>query len=180
MTERFNKDAWILRALAKRHLVVKPDGSIWRFDKLEQVTPGHSRARFVRQVFSVHKKTGRVYFTLTFEGISKSVLVNRVVALALIPNPLNLPEVNHIDGVKAHNTPDNLEWSSRAEQERHAFATGLKSTRGSSNANAKLTAADVIKIREMPEANLEQLAITFNVSRKTIKDIRDRRTWRHV
>jgi len=46
----------------------------------------------------IHKATGRVYFNMTWRGITKSVLVNRVVALRFLPNPLGLPQVNHIDG----------------------------------------------------------------------------------
>jgi hypothetical protein len=171
----WSKDAWIKRALDARYLVVKPDGAIYRFKKVVD-----GRRIYVRQTFSTHKKSGRVYFNLTFEGTEKSVLVNRVVGIALKPNPLNLPEVNHKDGDKANNHPDNLEWATRSEQEKHAFKTGLKTARGSANGNAKLTAADVQKIRQAPEANLDDLAILFKCSLKTIRDIREGRTWRHI
>ena len=40
--------------------------------------------------YRIHRKTGRVYFQLTWLGITKSVLVNRVIALAFLPNPKNL------------------------------------------------------------------------------------------
>lgn len=52
--------------------------------------------------------------------------IHRLVAIAFIPNTQNKPEVNHKDGVKANNQVDNLEWSTRSENERHARATGLK------------------------------------------------------
>jgi hypothetical protein len=174
-TEAFDKDAWIKRALAARHIVVQPDGRIGRFLKVID-----GKRYYTVQAFQTHKKSGRVYFNMTFEGITKSVLVNRVVGIALIPNPHNLPEVNHKDGIKKHNHPDNLEWSSRSDQEKHAHATGLKASRGSSNANAKLTAAEVAIIRAAPDENLSALAITLKVSRKTISDIRKRITWRHL
>ena len=44
------------------------------------------------------------------DGKRKMYLVHRLVAQAFIPNPLNLPQVNHIDENKKNNNIDNLEW----------------------------------------------------------------------
>ena len=43
-------------------------------------------------------------------GKSESIEIQRVVALAFIPNPNNLPCVNHKDEDKTNNKVDNLEW----------------------------------------------------------------------
>ncbi len=51
---------------------------------------------------------------------STIVGVHRLVALAFIPNPDGLPEVNHIDEDKGNNRVDNLEWCSRSQNMRHA------------------------------------------------------------
>lgn len=176
MSEDFDKDAWILRALDKRIYLVDPEGMIWK-------RAPTSNGRHVRMVkFSTHRPSGRVYFNMTFEGKTKSVLVNRVVALALIPNPNNYPDVNHIDGNKANNHPSNLEWNSRSQNEKHAFRTGLKATRGSQNSNAKLTAQQVleIRVRRNAGATYDLLAHDFGVSSATVRSIVERKTWKHL
>lgn len=167
----FDKDEWIKLALLKGVIRVMFDGVILRAAK--------PLRGWVQQPLSTHAKSGRVYFQLTFDGVTKSVLVNRVVALALIPNPHKLPQVNHRDGVKANNHPDNLEWSSGRANEQHAHRTGLKSTRGSANPNAKLDAADVAAIRQSAGPAIDQ-ARKYGVSCRTIRDIKEGKTWTHL
>ena len=52
---------------------------------------------------------------LTCDGRRKKEYVHRLVALTFIPNDKRLPEVNHIDGIRDHNSLENLEWVTRQE-----------------------------------------------------------------
>ena len=55
--------------------------------------------------------TGRYYQTILYKNKScKSYYIHRLVAEAFIPNPKNLPFVNHKDENKQNNCVDNLEW----------------------------------------------------------------------
>lgn len=56
---------------------------------------------------------------------SKYAAIHRLVASAFIPNPINLPEVNHIDGDKLNNNLLNLEWCDRYRNIQHAHSIGL-------------------------------------------------------
>lgn len=60
------------------------------------------------------KKNGYCDVILYKDKIPKTFSVHRLVAEAYIPNPDNLPCVNHKDEVKTHNWINNLEWCSIA------------------------------------------------------------------
>ncbi len=53
---------------------------------------------------------GYLLVVLSKNGVEKQYLVHRLVAEAFIPNPHNLPQVNHKDENKLNNCVDNLEW----------------------------------------------------------------------
>ena len=52
-------------------------------------------------------------------------LYHRLIAESAVPNPLNKPEVNHIDANKLNNAISNLEWVTSAENKAHAKKLGL-------------------------------------------------------
>jgi hypothetical protein len=56
---------------------------------------------------------GHLKITLTNNEGKKDFLVHRLVATYFLPNPNNLPEVNHKDEVKTNNCVENLEWCDR-------------------------------------------------------------------
>lgn len=57
----------------------------------------------------------------------KNRKVHRLLMIAFRGYDPKRPVVNHIDGNKLNNSLDNLEWTTSSENNRHAYATGLKS-----------------------------------------------------
>jgi hypothetical protein len=60
---------------------------------------------------------------------AKMFSIHRLLAIHFIPNPNNLPQVNHKDGNKLNNSIDNLEWCTQSHNIQHAYDTGLKTYR---------------------------------------------------
>lgn len=75
---------------------------------------------------------GYIIVNLYKNNIGHMKYVHRLVAIAFLPNPLNLPEVNHKDEDKFNNKLENLEW-----------CTGLYNTNyGTGLSRAKRTRED--------------------------------------
>lgn len=119
---------------------------------------------------------------LCWLGQRKMQKVHRLVAAAFVPNPDGKPHVNHLDGDTKHNHYSNLEWTTNAENMRHAWATGLrKNCFGERQARAKLKDRQVIEIRGLCESMSERrVAARYGVSRNVIRGIKLGLRWRHV
>ncbi len=107
----------------------------------------------------------------------KVLKIHREVAKAFIPNPNNLPQINHKDGNKLNNIVNNLEWCTNKENTIHAYKTGLaKPIKGSDNIQSKLTIKEVTYIRKhyIPRDfnfGCRALARKFNVSHTVIHEV---------
>ena len=90
------------------------------------VTYKDGRSRLCKSFILPLRKNHKGYLraNLSKNGKTKSAFVHKLVAEAFIPNPLNLPVVNHKDEVKDNNYPYNLEWCTD-DYNRH-YGTAIK------------------------------------------------------
>lgn len=108
----------------------------------------------------------------------KKYFVHRLVAELYVPNPENKIQVNHIDGNKQNNHYSNLEWATNQENRNHALKNNLH-LMGSRCSWSKLNEEKVIYIRNS-NLSCNELAKKFNVSERTIRDVKNYKTWKQL
>jgi len=117
-----------------------------------------------------------------FNGKYHTRFIHRLVALTYLPNPNNLPQINHKDGVKTNNHYTNLEWCTLQQNITHCrnvlgHGTGMR------NPKVKLTDTEVLEIRAAfpgPIGTCTRLSKEYNVCVGMICCIRDRKNWKHI
>ena len=72
-------------------------GKVWSYKRKKFLVPKHS-------------VKGYLFVSLWKDGVFKTKLIHRLVAEAYIPNPNNMPQINHRDENKENNCLQNLEW----------------------------------------------------------------------
>lgn len=123
---------------------------------------------------------GRLRIHLLKECKNKHLSIHRLVAEAFLPNPLNKPQINHIDGNPLNNNVSNLEWCTASENLFHAFRSGLKKpTSGGINGMRVLNDEQVLEIFNSDKKQKE-LCEKFNVSTSAISLIKTGRNWSHL
>ena len=98
--------------------------------------------------------------------------VHRLVAQNFIPNPNNLPSVNHINCIKHDNRVENLEWCDNKYNTKHAIENGKFYFNGGKNKKLSLKQENEIKQKYIPNVVTRQkLADEYKVSLSVIKRI---------
>ena len=102
-----------------------------------EVSPNKLQHLFGKALKIRTDKKGYATVGLSKDGKQKVGKIHRLVAQAFIPNPLNLPQVNHIDGNKTNNNVLNLEWCDNSYNQKHAWAHGLQPSYEESNGRGR-------------------------------------------
>ena len=102
---------------------------------------------------------------LRSDGKQTRFYVHRLVAAAFIPNPTNLPEVNHKDERKCNNIVSNLEWCSRSYNLQYAGGASRRNN-ARKKAVVQKSGGKTVAVYESVNAAARSLGVSpINVSR---------------
>lgn len=183
---------WEIRVFAKKVGVSKRIRVVGY--KNFNLIPGFSKYGISRRGMVVNMETGKLikptkteddYYRVKLNdnnGIRRAMLIHRLVAMTYIPNPNNLPEVNHLNG-KEDSSAESLEWITREGNQQHAYDTGLKKgMKGSTNPNASHSnevVHEICKLLEMGYNNKDIIS-RLNISANVVSNIKTKRHWKHI
>lgn len=126
------------------------------------------------------------YLNVTLKSGGKVIWnngVHRLVAIAYIPNPDNLPLVNHKDGNKTNNNLENLEWATYSMNNQHSYDHGLRKPLEPEQCYfTKYTREQIIAVCRLLEQGWSSNVITekTGVHPNTISDVRLGKKWKSV
>lgn len=170
---------------------------IWKdiegYEGLYQVSNlGNVRSSFYLKTYKITKikllkpevtNVGYLRVCLVKNNLRYRYSIHRLVVEAFIGKINDGLQVNHINGVKTDNRVENLEIITQAENIRHSYKINLHKPRlGEVSNNHKLDNDIIFEIRKrfkMGE-NKHKLASYFGVCRATIRNIINRKTWKHI
>lgn len=153
------------------------------FGRLRNIKTGH-----IYKPNILNTGYSSVRTTLGSKNQKIHIIMHKAVAYTYIPNPNNLPEVNHKDGIRFNNIVTNLEWCTSHENQKHKYDAGLfdiSKISGENNHTAKLTWDDVFYIRNnyIPrsrEFGANALARKYGIAKPTILSVIHNKTWRQI
>lgn len=129
-------------------------------DMIDKNGIGYSLKGSIRKISCTGK--GYQNIGLSKDGEQKTFFIHRLVAESFIPNPKNLPIVNHIDGDKRNNVATNLEWVNNSQNILHAVEIGLRDSKRNDNLKKEPVITKKEKILNIyktnPELSVEDMA----------------------
>ena len=137
--------------------------------------------KYGKKLSPVDNGKGYLILNINIDGKRRCKAIHRMVAEAFIPNPFNLPEVNHKDANRKNNDIENLEWVTHGQNIKHSFNMQNRSAKGSNNANAIISEQTAIEICELlskglKASHIRDLGYPYTVVRR----IKARATWCYI
>ena len=140
------------------------------------VTRGDGRKQFVKGRILKQQRDRHGYMRVHIRANGKEFLrlVSRIVAITFIPNPDNLPEVNHKDNDPTNNAVSNLEWCTHKYNiaYREKYGTSAAEAFGRSIIAINLDSFKVIWFESQREAERQLRACNSSIN-KVVKDQRN-------
>lgn len=117
---RIEKEIWKPVVGLELFYEVSSYGNLKRLSRFKDNNGGKV---FVKEkIVNLHRSSkGYVITGASIESKKHHFILHRLVAMAFIDNPLNLPQVNHIDEVKDNNFYKNLEWCNNRQNKTHSL-----------------------------------------------------------
>ena len=116
---------------------------------------------------------GYYFCRLSKNGKHTCVRVNRLVARAFLPNPNNLPFVNHLDFNKKNNNIHNLQWISLEDNVHHSISRMYKNLNIDSN-----MVREIFILFHKHNESISGLMKKFRMKRWAVSNIIHRKSWK--
>lgn len=119
----------------------------------------------------------------TVNGEKYNFSIHRLVANAFIPNPKQLPIINHIDENKVNNHVSNLEWCSQKHNVACYMALHPWNCFGEDVSTATLTneqAIEIYKLTQSGELTQQEIADLYGTSYSVVNEIKRGYRWSYI
>lgn len=122
---------------------------------------------------------GYLYVTLCFSGGKKTMKLHRLIALSFCKGFEEGLNVHHINGIRDDNRAENLQWVTKADNNRERYERGFYNAIGSKAHASKLKEEYINIIFSLYNSGVSQpvIAKAFNVTQATISNIITNKTY---
>ena len=181
-----NIEEFVYQAVVDGELVIEPNGEIWRVACRRWILHGVGTRTIPCEPRRAEKGDSRgkyLFVSVMYDKVRYQALAHRLVYRHFNGSiPIGLT-VNHKDGCKKNNDPENLELATQSEQMIHAVrilkTANAANQSGEHSSTAKLKWNDIKAIREcrLTGQTLEAIATRYGVCIQTISNIVNNKSW---